>query len=377
MASILKKPSSRSPFWFAAYRAPDGTRKQKSTGTTDRRLALKMAVEWESLAISGKKGTLVTAQARRVVSEIVEQATGEPLHFSTAEDYLSEWLKTQQGAISAASFLKYSQAIREFIKSLGSRATFPLSAVSSADVTNFRDTSVRLGRAPGTIKGLMKSISAALEQAHKQGLIPHNPCKAVPNLKDPEKKPKACFTPDQIQSLLAAAEDDWKGLILFGYFTGLRLQDVANLTWENVDLESSVVFCKERKTAKHVVHELHPNLHQWLKHRGQALPKAYVLPQLKSHSEAHLSRSFTRFMARAGVVGELIRKKKGEAGRNLSGLTFHSLRHTFTTLLDGMGVPEELRMKIVGHTSVEVHRGYTHHKDERLRGIIAGIPGIL
>ncbi|MEI6714156.1 MAG: site-specific integrase [Verrucomicrobiota bacterium] len=377
MASTYKDPKGRSPYWYVSFFGADGRQVRKSTKTTDKKLADRLAVEWEELADAGRKGSLTETQARKVVSEIVEKATGTPLQFATAADYLTEWIKTQDGAIELASFRKYSQAIREFIESLGDRSKLALGAVSSADVTAFRDKSARMGRTPGTIKGLLKPISKAFEQAHKQGLIPHNPCKAVPSLKDREKKPKECFTPAQIQTLLSAADTEWKGLILFGYFTGMRLQDIAHLTWENVDLENEVVSCKERKTGKHNLWELHPNLLQWLKARGQGLPKTYVLPELKSLSEAHLSRSFTRFMARAGVVGALIRKKTGEAGRNLSGLTFHSLRHTFVSGLDAQGVPEELRMKIVGHSSVDVHRNYTHHKDDRLRGIIAGIPGIL
>ncbi len=327
--------------------------------------------------MAGKQGTLIEAQARKVVSEIVERATGVPLQFASAADYLTEWIKTQEGSVEPASFRKYSQAIREFVQALADRSKLSLAAISMADVTAFRDRSARMGRTPGTIKGLLKVISKAFEQAHKHGLIPHNPCKAVPALKDREKKAKECFTLRQIRQLLAAADDDWKGLILFGYFTGMRLQDIVHLTWDNVDLGTEVVSCKERKTGKHNLWELHPDLLKWLKARGQGLPKAYLLPELKSLSEGHLSRSFTRFMKRAGVVGALIRKKTGEAGRNLSGLTFHSLRHTFVSGLDAQGVPEELRMKIVGHMSVDVHRNYTHHTDERLKGIIAGIPGIL
>jgi integrase len=137
------------------------------------------------------------------------------------------------------------------------------------------------------------------------------------------------------------------------------------------------VWCIERKKQKYHSWELHPDLYRWLKNRGQGLPKAFLLPDIKGMSQGHLSRSFTRFMARAGVVGSLIRKKKGEAGRNLNGLTFHSLRHTFISQLDSQGVPEDLRVKVIGHASVQVHRGYVHHADDRTRGIIAAIPSIL
>ena len=101
------------------------------------------------------------------------------------------------------------------------------------------------------------------------------------------------------------------------------------------------------------------------------------MEELKSQSAAHISRGFTRFMARAGVQGELIRKAKGKSGNNLSGLTFHSLRHTFISAMANAGVSKELRMEIVGQTTGAVHKVYTHHETERLRSAITTIPSIL
>ena len=38
----------------------------------------------------------------------------------------------------------------------------------------------------------------------------------------------------------------------------------------------------------------------------------------------------------------------------------HSLRHTASTLLYALGVPEQTRMEILGHSSATVTAGYTH-----------------
>lgn len=86
---------------------------------------------------------------------------------------------------------------------------------------------------------------------------------------------------------------------------------------------------------------------------------------------------FLDLSTRAGVRGELIRKAKGESGHNLSGLTFHSLGHTFISALANTGVSKELRMEFVGQTTGVVHKVYTHHEAERLRSAITTIPSIL
>jgi integrase len=122
---------------------------------------------------------------------------------------------------------------------------------------------------------------------------------------------------------------------------------------------------------------LHQDLVNWLAGQPKASNKGFVLDELKKQSAAHVSRSFTRFMKRAGVKGDLIRKAKGKAGHNLNGLTFHSLRHTFISAMANAGVSEELRMEIVGQTTGAVHKIYTHHEAERLRAAITTIPSLL
>ena len=106
MASILKKPGSRSPFWFAAYRDVDGRRVQKSTKTTDRAKALKIAIELEALAKQGRESVLVDSQVRRVVAELYERSTGSPLHFKSVEEYFTNWLQNKQGSTKEATFGK-------------------------------------------------------------------------------------------------------------------------------------------------------------------------------------------------------------------------------------------------------------------------------
>ncbi len=338
---------------------------------------MKLAVKWEELATAGRRGALVEAQARKVIAEITEQATGHPLQFKNVEDFLNSWLAGRAGARAEATLFKYKQAVREFLTHLGKRAALPLNAIGSADCIAFRDRCTALGRAPSSVTNLLKCLSSAFESAKKEGSIPHNPWNAVPILKDPEKQRRQVFTPQQIQMLLNAASDSWRGLILFGYFTGLRLQDIVNLKWENLDLESGLLRIVTRKTNKEVTLALHPDLRSWLNAQEKMSGAKYVLEELKNQSANHLSRSFARFMKRAGVQGELIRKAKGDSGHNLSGLTFHSLRHTFISAMANAGVSEELRMEIVGQTTGAVHKIYTHHEAERLRAAITTIPSLL
>lgn len=90
-----------------------------------------------------------------------------------------------------------------------------------------------------------------------------------------------------------------------------------------------------------------------------------------------LSESFLDLMKEAGIdKNTVVEKKKGSKGRSFNALTFHSLRHTFVSTMTNMGVSQELRMKLAGHTS-DVYQRYTHHELGTLRNALEKFPTFL
>jgi integrase len=65
---------------------------------------------------------------------------------------------------------------------------------------------------------------------------------------------------------------------------------------------------------------------------------------------------------------------QGGGDRKISKRTFHALRHSFTSALANAGVAPELRMKLTGHSSEAMHRGYTHHELDVLKKAVAKLP---
>jgi integrase len=98
--------------------------------------------------------------------------------------------------------------------------------------------------------------------------------------------------------------------------------------------------------------------------------EGYICPTLASKGPGGkhgLSEGFKRIMRRAGVDTQL---SEGKGVRKFCKRTFHSLRHSFTSSLANAGVPEEIRMKLTGHTTRDIHTRYTHHEHESLKNAI-------
>jgi len=71
--------------WTSPFPRPLFRRTQRSTKQEDKDKAWKVCLDWADAERKAGQGLLTEAQARRVISEIVERTAGEPLHFYTAE----------------------------------------------------------------------------------------------------------------------------------------------------------------------------------------------------------------------------------------------------------------------------------------------------
>lgn len=383
MASIFKRP--RSPYFFCSYRAGDGRWLKKSTKQTDRRKAMEFCLKLEQAEQAALSRTLTTAQARRLLNEVLERAGDEPLDNFTIESWLREWMATKKAARGQKTGERYEKPIKDFLAHLGPRASLPLRAVTPKDVRSFRDAERRLGKSSVTANLAHKIVASALGAAVKMGYIATNPASAVDYLPTHEAKAqKETFTPEEIARLLKAApSDDWVGVILLGAFAGMRLGDALRLKWGNVDLQASAITFTPSKTArlgKKLVLPIHPELEAFLlKHPAGTSDDASLLPTLSHLSiagKSGASQAFRRIMERAGVPAGIARKaEEGSAGRTVFARSFHSLRHSFVTALAHANVAVELRQKLAGHASEEQSLHYTHPGFAALREAIEKLPG--
>src|SRR5262249_8352295 len=207
--------------------------------------------------------------------------------------------------------------------------------------------------------------------------------KAVKRLNGRSKRP---FTQDEIKRLLTAANPEWRSLILFGLYTGQRLGDLARLTWANIDLQLSEIRFSTSKTGRHQIIPVAPPLRRHIEKLAGDDPSQPLHPTaFKSVEKAQrvgtLSRQFYELMARAGLaVAKKHQKSTDCDGRNgrrkISVISFHSLRHTATSLMKNPNVPAPLVQDIIGHESAAISANYTHVDEAVKRTAIASLPDI-
>jgi len=376
MASIHRRPGSS--FWHGAWRASDGRLVLRSTKQTDRKKAMAFALECERAEKMAGAGTLTEAQARNILNGILERAaTGETLRSPSVADFFRQWLTGKEATKAVGTSARYAISVNEFLEHLGDHARKPLSSLAPQHVESFVALRCNAGLSPTTVRLDAKILRTALNRARRQGLIPTNPAEAV-DLPDKDPVERGAFTPAEVKMLVDAADGEWKTLIQVAYFTGARLSDCCRMEWDSVDLAKGVLTYTQGKTGATVTLPIHPEFEVHLsKLAASDRPERFLMPGManKGSGGRHgLSESFKVIMRKAGVDSQQVKRDVGV--RTLSRRTFHALRHSFTSALANAGVAPELRMKLTGHTTEAVHRGYTHHELESLRAVIAKLPTI-
>ena len=67
---------------------------------------------------------------------------------------------------------------------------------------------------------------------------------------------------------------------------------------------------------------------------------------------------------------------QGKGKRKFSKLSFHSLRHSFNSLLANEGIDQESRMKLVGQKSKAINTDYTHLDMPKLEDAMSKLPAL-
>lgn len=383
MATVMKR--ERSPYWSAIWRDATGRQVWRSTKQTDRAAAMADALDYERADKMAGQGDMHEAQARKILNNILERAeTGDTIRAPSIAEYLKGWMETKEANRAGATVERYQKVVDCFLESLKARASKPLTAICARDVEAFLNIRKGEGVSPKTLHLDCKIIRSAFNKARREGIITINPAEAV-ELPDMDSVQRGTFEAGEIQKLVVAAKGEWKTMILLGYFTGARLGDVAKMKWEGekidknvregVNFEAGTLTYWQQKNKKWVILPMHPELAEHLGNIAPDRAVKFIMPGManKGPGGQHgLSEGFKRIVLAAGLSLDTV---QGKGRRNISKRTFHALRHSFTSALANVGVAPEQRMKMTGHTSEQIHAGYTHIELQTLREAMAKMPG--
>ena len=352
MAALMRRKGSR--YWIVRYVEQDGTPRQRSTRTTDRRVADRIRRQIES-DLANRMAGLVDDQAAAF-----EEASREPL-----SQHVDVYLNSCKASGQASRRIQGKQLHLKY--AMESMRATRLAHITSDAMRGWMDELRGHSLSATTVNEYRCSLNAFLNWCVKDGRLRSNPIKHVSPLstRGLKSRHRRILEDDEINRLIQVAiEQDhmnsgrgWssrRAVYLTALFTGLRRQELKSICWRDVDLEQGVMTIREDvgKANRQDEIPLHGSVVEVLAElpRGAASDRIF-----KNVPTIH---TFKRDCQRANIP------LKDEAGRTVD---FHSLRATFCTRLIKAGVPAAHVQRLMRHADIKTTN--SHYTDLRIHDL--------
>ncbi len=384
MASLWKRQNSK--FWTACFTDASGRQLKKSTKTTDRKQARKIAEEYEEAASRRRTARKV----REVIASLHKEITHEDLPVISVRDFIQSWFEHKKHETSPATIAFYKSTAGKFLAYLQTvdQAEITMEAVTREHITGFRN-GLTGTLAPRSVNHALKGLRSIFKAARRDGVIQDNPTEFVETVRRTGENEQRAFTLEELRAILAVSDDEWRGMIKCGLYLGQRLADIATLTWANVDLARGEMKLTARKTGKKLILPIAPPLRRHLEVLSNPSqpkmplhPKAYAIVQQDGRA-SRLSKQFGELLEAAGLRTSVSKKQKREDGKSIVGRrrdggvpTFHGLRRTAATLLHEAGIPAAVAQSLIGHDDEVTHALYVNVGREAMEGAAATMPDL-
>lgn len=385
--------------WVGSVEIPtvDGTRRQKRVYSKSRTEARQKLDELRARVAAGQ--IPVTAN-------------------TTVTQWLKHWLEhVKKPHVRPSTYNFYEEAVRlHIVPRIGAVRLDRLSAQQVRVMLTEANTSRNAQRAHTT-------LSLALKTAVNDGILGRNVMDAV--VKPGHiKEERDALPADQAKHLIRTAietsgDDLHSTRWVAAFLTGARPAELRGLEWDRVDLANGLAKFSWQLQRHEKIHGCNPGGEPTCgrKDRPSYCPQArWDLPDGFEYRECHRTLIFTRPKTKSGtrvvpIVPELLdglRELALRDGPNPHNLVWHhedgrpfapndeirawarllksadlprveqyAARHSTATLLDELGVGEEVRMAIMGQSSKVAHRMYLHVDQSRARAALEQLGGLL
>lgn len=252
--------------------------------------------------------------------------------------------------------------------------TIALQALAPHMVESIASQIKKEGKSAATIRHFLALISQIWNLAVSRSVVSgDSPTKRVKKPRTDNRRIRF-LTPEEARRLLDALwgrSPDLHDSALLSLFAGLRAGEIHALTWGDVNFDAGTLYIRDpkNKVSRHAIAT--PEIREMLtrRARGDQSPTSLVFPSKNGKMRLKVSKLFDK------VITELGFNKGIEDARQK--VVFHSLRHTFASWLVQRGVPLYTVAELMGHTTLEMTKRYSHLAPDTMRAAAMGLSGIL
>ena len=213
-----------------------------------------------------------------------------------------------------------------------------------------------------TINRFVSTLAGLFKYARRLRVLPRS---HVPPTRGFEKAPEPVdpdkyFRPEEVERLLAVArvvDRRWKklpALIVLGFHTGVRIGNLKELRWEDIDFEAKTASIAVTKNGRPHIAPLTDSCIEELQKLPKADPASLIFKSYLTEKPFNHRYILNRACTEAGFEGR----------------TFHWLRHGCGSALASAGVSQAQIMQVMAHRTLTASARYMHSNVEDRKSVV-------
>jgi len=228
------------------------------------------------LKSEGKSDYHVNSQKIRL-SRFIKEFDGGRIASMIDANSIEDWIKD----------LKVSKIVENKEASIRLNGTYPSKRIIG-------NTSAQ----PKTKNNYRTALLAFFSYCKRKGYVQANPIERVSKIKESSSEPQI-FSVNEIQKMLTLSPEksDIRAYLAIGAFAGLRVSELARLTWDKIDISDQTIILDATitKTSTRRVVKMSDNLRRWL------TPYTNKIGKKKKLVEPNFKKRFAKFIESNGI----------------------------------------------------------------------------
>ena len=307
--------------WYIDYYLPNGKRKREAVSIE--------GVDPFMINREDAKKALSIRRAEIAQGKFDIAQTKKPLSFKKLAERYLEYSKTNKKA-----WQRDEQTLKHLAYFFKGKT---LQQITSWQIEKYKSERRKIVK-PSTVNRELDTLRHMLNKAVTWNILDQSPYKGIKHFRVNNANLRI-LSGSEFSHLYEAASIQLKPILLTAYTTGMRLGEILNLKWDDVNFKDEYILVRDSKNYESRIIAIHPTL-------------AETLDKLRSQSESDYV-----FEGRKTV------KRAWQKALRLSGIPrcrFHDLRHTFASNLAMNGVDLVTIAELMGHKDLSMTKRYSH-----------------
>lgn len=289
----------------------------------------------------------------KTLSEI-NRGEYQPIKDILFKDLANKWFELKKSQVRPKTYASYKAHVDRLNNYFGDSK---VKTITTEEVETFASELSAQNIGPATVARCLVILTGILKAGMRWGYLGRNPAEFL-------KKPKVpvpdmdYLTPEEIAGLIEATDERHKTLIMLSAFTGMRQSEILALRWSDIDFTSGKIYV--RQTLQNG---------KFYEPKTDKSKRAVVIPlSLVEALKVHRARQAVELeknphdLVFTNTVGSPIPSRNlsqriFEPALKRAGLRkvgFHSLRHSYVSVLLDQGADIKFIQNQVGHASAKI-----------------------